>query len=486
MNENQYVRANRKVLLTVIVVFGYVALTVMASLGVTGGHNIGKIFIQFITSVAVIIISVLGYVFKKKTHACEIIITTCMALGYVVIVLLNSTSGAWAYAVPLIIASMVYLNEKVIMCANSVVIVANIIHLFIGFDAHNSEFLTSRVLPILVMLLVAYGSISITRMLNSFFAENVSKIEEAAAVQKENSDKMIKVADDITDHFSEAMKLLEELENSIDVSHSSISEIADSTESTAEAIQKQAAMCAEIQENTDTAVKEIGQMIDASRKTDETVKDSNVVVAELKEQASNVQSSSDVIVSVINSLTDKVSEVQNIIGAIVSISEQTNLLALNASIEAARAGEAGRGFAVVAEEIRQLSEQTKTASTSITDIINNLNEDTRKANESIKESVESVNKQNELIDNTRKTFEDVGETVDNLMANIQIAEQSINRILESTSVISDNISHLSATGEEVAASSTEGLRVADTTVESMKNCKTVLNNIYQLAEGLRQ
>ena len=46
--------------------------------------------------------------------------------------------------------------------------------------------------------------------------------------------------------------------------------------------------------------------------------------------------------------------------------------------------EAGKGFAVVAEEIRQLSEQTKNASSSITDIINNLYEDTKKANESNK------------------------------------------------------------------------------------------------------
>ena len=43
----------------------------------------------------------------------------------------------------------------------------------------------------------------------------------------------------------------------------------------------------------------------------------------------------------------------------------------------------------------------------------------RKLMRAIKASVESVNKQNELIDNTRVTFEDVGKTVDNLMNNIR-------------------------------------------------------------------
>lgn len=206
---------------------------------------------------------------------------------------------------------------------------------------------------------------------------------------------------------------------------------------------------------------------------------------ELKEQAHNVAEASNVTVSVIQSLTAKVEEVKSFVESIINISNQTNLLALNASIEAARAGEAGKGFAVVADEIRQLSEQTKDASANITEIINKLNEDTRRANESIENSVSSVEKQNELIDDTREKFNAMGEAVELLMKDINVAEESIKKILDSTTVISDNITHLSATGEEVAASSTEGLRMADTTVESMAKCKKVLENIYMLADDLK-
>ena len=226
-------------------------------------------------------------------------------------------------------------------------------------------------------------------------------------------------------------------------------------------------------------------MIDASRQTDETVKQGADVVEELKEQAHNVSEASNVTVSVIQSLTAKVEEVKSFVESIINISNQTNLLALNASIEAARAGEAGKGFAVVADEIRQLSEQTKDASANITEIINKLNEDTRRANESIENSVSSVEKQNELIDDTREKFNAMGEAVELLMKDINVAEESIKKILDSTTVISDNITHLSATGEEVAASSTEGLRMADTTVESMAKCKKVLENIYMLADDLK-
>ena len=283
----------------------------------------------------------------------------------------------------------------------------------------------------------------------------------------------------------EAMDMLDGLQESINVSHSSIQEIADSTESTAEAIQKQAVMCSDIQGNTDQAEQGIKEMIEASHKTNDNVKEGAGVVSELKEQAVNVADASQVTVDVIRSLTDKVEEVKTFVDSIINISNQTNLLALNASIEAARAGEAGKGFAVVADEIRQLSEQTKDASANITEIIQKLNEDTKRANDSIMTAAESVEKQNQLIDDTRDKFNAVGHAVEVLMGNIDVAEQSIQKILDATGVISDNITHLSATGEEVAASSTEGLRTADITVEKMSNCKKVLENIYLLAEDLK-
>lgn len=227
-------------------------------------------------------------------------------------------------------------------------------------------------------------------------------------------------------------------------------------------------------------------MGEASGRTEETIAEGSTAVKELKEQAGNVENASNITVNVIESLTHKVEEVQNFVGVILSISNQTNLLALNASIEAARAGEAGKGFAVVAEEIRLLSEQTKEASNNITGIIGALNEDTRQANESIQNSMASVTRQNELIENTREKFERVNAEVTELALNIKNTEAVIGEILNATGVISDNISQLSATSQEVAASSTEGLRTTETTVTDMNRTKEILEKIYGLAQDLKQ
>ena len=62
-----------------------------------------------------------------------------------------------------------------------------------------------------------------------------------------------------------------------------------------------------------------------------------------------------------------------IVELIGNITGQINLLALNATIESARAGEAGRGFAVVASEVKNLANQAKHATDTISKEIEQLN-----------------------------------------------------------------------------------------------------------------
>ena len=483
MTGAQYRRANSAVFPIMTIILGYVivALTLFVAFN---GVNIGSI-VQIAVSAVAIIVSAIFFVTKRETKMCGIVMLGSATIAYVVILFTNNTLVSFTYAYPILIASMVFLNIRMVRIGNLVILIANALKLALRYNSSDAAAQNTMFVAVFVSVLVYFASTKILKLLILTNKENTEAIVEAAKRQEETNKTMVLVADNIAKHFGEAMEMLDRLSASVDTSNFSMGNIAESTESTAQAIQEQATMCTEIQQSTDVAESETRNMIEASKRTTENVSEGAQKVNELKEQALNVEQASAVTVEAIASLTKKVAEVQGFVGTILSISSQTNLLALNASIEAARAGEAGRGFAVVAEEIRQLSEQTKDASNNITSIIEALNIDTQRANESIQESAASVEKQNELIEETRVKFEKIDEGVSELTVNVNNTERVIKEILVSTGVISENITHLSATSEEVAASSTEGLRTSESTVEDMKNCRAILESIYQLAQDMQ-
>jgi len=90
-------------------------------------------------------------------------------------------------------------------------------------------------------------------------------------------------------------------------------------------------------------------------------------------------------VSVIQRLETSSTEIGKVVQLIATIAKQTNLLALNATIEAARAGEAGRGFAVVASEVKDLANETATATNEIDTQVGEIRTDTQNAVEAIEE-----------------------------------------------------------------------------------------------------
>ena len=82
-------------------------------------------------------------------------------------------------------------------------------------------------------------------------------------------------------------------------------------------------------------------------------------IEELAASASNIHTNEQELNKEIAEITALSQEINEVSSFIKEIADETKMLGLNAAIEAARAGDAGRGFGVVAEEIRKLSEQSK-------------------------------------------------------------------------------------------------------------------------------
>ncbi len=145
-------------------------------------------------------------------------------------------------------------------------------------------------------------------------------------------------------------------------------------------------------------------------------------IAESAHQAADVATTAVDMARETNATVRKLGEsstqISNVIKVITSIAQQTNLLALNATIEAARAGEAGKGFAVVANEVKELAEETASATEDIAKNIDRIQSDTQSSVAAIAQISEVIDKVNDIqksiadaVENQSTTTREIGRHV---------------------------------------------------------------------------
>ncbi|HEY9452607.1 MAG TPA: PAS domain-containing methyl-accepting chemotaxis protein [Bradyrhizobium sp.] len=124
-------------------------------------------------------------------------------------------------------------------------------------------------------------------------------------------------------------------------------------------------------------------------------------------------------------LNDAAQAMSGIVELIGNITGQINLLALNATIESARAGEAGRGFAVVASEVKNLANQAKHATDTISKEIEALNGVAGEVAGSLTAIKAAIAGVNEFIASTAAAVEEQSIVTQDMSTNMQRASAEL-------------------------------------------------------------
>ena len=152
-------------------------------------------------------------------------------------------------------------------------------------------------------------------------------------------------------------------------------------------------------------------------------------------------------------LGESSAEIGQVIKVITSIAQQTNLLALNATIEAARAGEAGKGFAVVANEVKELAKQTAKATEDISQKITAIQDDTKRAVESIGSITSIIHQINDISGTIATAVEEQSATTNEMSRNVQEAAKG-------SGEISHNIQGVASAAESTTHGAQDTLKAA--------------------------
>lgn len=192
----------------------------------------------------------------------------------------------------------------------------------------------------------------------------------------------------------------------------------------------------------------VGDISDQINHTAENANTAMKTTQSTSEQALTCNRQMHHMMTAMDDITEKASQISKIVKTIEDIAFQTNILALNAAVEAARAGSAGKGFAVVADEVRSLAAKSAEASQSTSTLIGS--------------TVEAVTNGTKVLAETAASLDIV---VDGSQAASELAHQiadaaasqasAVVQISQSIEQISGVVNTTSSTAQESAAASQE-------------------------------
>ncbi|MDV2887003.1 methyl-accepting chemotaxis protein [Alkalihalophilus pseudofirmus] len=259
-----------------------------------------------------------------------------------------------------------------------------------------------------------------------------------------------------------------------------ISEVASGSTQQAEDVDGAKDLTIELSNQIEKVDYHSDELVVLSKKATEENQKGSTQVALLQEKTKAFNTVIGNVESVVETLANRIKEVEQVINTINDISNQTNLLALNASIEAARAGDSGRGFAVVADEVRKLAEQTSQATEKVRHTIEGIEAETSKVVSEVHSTKTITAEQNTAVAATEQSFNEIEYVVGDIIQAIDLIKEEVRHMNERKDSVVASIENIAAISQQSAAAAEE---VTASTEEQMRALATVSDSAEVLTDA---
>ncbi|MGZ4731377.1 MAG: methyl-accepting chemotaxis protein [Terriglobales bacterium] len=266
--------------------------------------------------------------------------------------------------------------------------------------------------------------------------------------------------DEVTSTMHEMSVNVQNMVKSTQVQASSVSETSASIDQ----------MVASIQRVADTAK----VLLDISNRSREEVHNGIGTMEKATDGLNRINTTINSSGEIIGALGQRADDIGKIIEVIDDLAEQTNLLALNAAIEAARAGEHGLGFAVVADEVRKLAEKSAQSTKEISELIQSIQKEARKAVENMDRSTTIVNEGLELGSELNSALKKISNVVTEVYKFAQEIGAATNEQSHGSSQIARATTRLNEITHEINSAVEEQASGAQAVVKAMERMRELV------------
>jgi len=266
--------------------------------------------------------------------------------------------------------------------------------------------------------------------------------------------------DEVTSTMHEMSVNVQNMVKSTQVQASSVSETSASIDQ----------MVASIQRVADTAK----VLLDISNRSREEVHNGIGTMEKATDGLNRINTTINSSGEIIGALGQRADDIGKIIEVIDDLAEQTNLLALNAAIEAARAGEHGLGFAVVADEVRKLAEKSAQSTKEISELIQSIQKEARKAVENMDRSTTIVNEGLELGSELNAALKKISNVVTEVYKFAQEIGAATNEQSHGSSQIARATTRLNEITHEINSAVEEQASGAQAVVKAMERMRELV------------